>query len=155
MFKRLISDELLPPANEVREGYVFTGPQGWGVSAPLHAGIHTSWAGTPPHAGTPPWVDPPGRYTTPWAGAPSTPPRQVHPLSRYTPWAGTPPSRYPPARCMLGYTPPAQCMLTGMHSCLEKSSEIHLASIFNKEQIQMYSGPTHKIVLEMHVVTFC
>ena len=34
----------LPPANEVCEGYVFTGvclSTGRGVSAPLHAGIHT------------------------------------------------------------------------------------------------------------------
>ena len=53
---------LLPPANEVCEGYVFTGAylSMGGVSAPLHAGIHplgpeadTPWA-RHPRADTPP-----------------------------------------------------------------------------------------------------
>ena len=47
--------DLLPPAKEVCEGYVFTGVclSTWRVSAPLHAGIHTlprtdtPWADTP------------------------------------------------------------------------------------------------------------
>ena len=42
---------LLPPANEVCEGYVFTGvclSVHRGVSAPLHAGIHTPPGQTPP-----------------------------------------------------------------------------------------------------------
>ena len=88
---------LLPPANEVCEGYVFTG-------VCLSTGGST-WAGTPP----PGQVHPPGRLHplgryTPQAG---TSPRQVHlpagtptpppgrykpPLGRYTPQAGTPPA---------------------------------------------------------------
>ena len=57
---------LLPPANEVCEGYVFTGvclSTGRGVSAPLHAGIHTPRADTP-QADTP-------RQTPPLAGTPA------------------------------------------------------------------------------------
>ena len=83
---------LLPPANEVCVGYVFTlvclfrGGSTWAVTP--------SRTGTPPGRYTPgrfiPWAGtPPGRYT-PWAG---TPPGQVHLLGRYTPpppWAGTP-----------------------------------------------------------------
>ena len=47
----IVNRPLLPHANEVCEGYVFTGvclSTGGGVSAPLHAGIHTPLAGTPP-----------------------------------------------------------------------------------------------------------
>ena len=64
----------------------------------------STWAGTPPRAGTPP-----GRYT-PW---------QVHPPAgtphgRYNPpWAGT-----HPRQCMLGYGQQAGgTHPTGMHSC--------------------------------------
>ena len=54
----LLLSLLLPPANEICEGYVFTGvclSMGRGVSALLHAGIHTLG----PEADTP-WADPPG-----------------------------------------------------------------------------------------------
>ena len=80
---RCDTEHLLSPANEVCEGYVFTG-------VCLQEG--KTWAGTPPQ------VHPLGRYT-PQAG---TPPRQVHPPGRYTPQAGTPtlagtpPGRYNP-----------------------------------------------------------
>ena len=49
---------LLPPANEVCEGYVFTGvcPSTGGVSALLHAGIHSP---PPPREQTPPGEDTP------------------------------------------------------------------------------------------------
>ena len=75
---------LLPPANEVCEGYVFTGVcLSMGVSAPLHAGIHISSprepeADTPldrpPQADTPGQTHPPlrsawsrsGRYASHW-----------------------------------------------------------------------------------------
>ena len=49
-------------------------------------GRRSTWAGTPPRAGTPPGqVHSPGRY-------PSSryTPRQVHSPGRYTPWTGTP-----------------------------------------------------------------
>ena len=79
-----------------------------------------------PLPGRPPWADTPSRYT-PWADTPWAD----------TPWSDTPCPDTPcpvhtgmhtlPAHCMLGYTPPAQCMLaatasddihpTGMHSC--------------------------------------
>ena len=92
------SDNSLPPANEVCEGYVFTpvcqsscsrgGGKYLGSYAP---------AGTPSQAGTPPWqVQPPGqvyplpgRYTPSLAGTPS--PWHVHPPGQ------VPPGRYPPA----------------------------------------------------------
>ena len=62
---------LLPPANEVCEGYVFTGVclSTGGVSAPLHAGIHTPPGQTPPgqtppvHAGI---RSTSGRYASHW-----------------------------------------------------------------------------------------
>ena len=130
---------LLPPANEVCEGYDFTGvclstgggclphcmlgyTPPWGRSYP--PGRYTPWAGTPPWQVHPRQVHPSGRYTpqgryTPKAG---TPPWQVHP-----PWAGTPPGRYtprkvhtppPPAQCMLGYGQQAGgTHPTGMQSC--------------------------------------
>ena len=102
-------DTLLPPPNEVCEGYIFTR-----VCHSVH-GVG-EYLGRYPPAGTPPW------QVYPLAG---TPPQQVHPLagtppgrypplagtpqactppSRYTtPWAGTPPGRYTP-----GGTPPRQ-----------------------------------------------
>ena len=99
-----------------------------GVSAPLHAGIHTPPGRHTPQQAPPGQVHPLGRYTP----LGRHPPRQVHPLSRYIPWAGTSPGQiHPPTQCMLGYTPAAQqCRLgygqqaggthpTGMHSCSE------------------------------------
>ena len=83
---------LLPPANEVCEGYVFTRVclfRG-GVPGQLHhhGQVH-------PRAGTPPAGTPLGRYTP----------------GRYIPWAGTPPGQvhlprqvHPPEQCMLGDT---------------------------------------------------
>ena len=122
---RLFNDGplLLPPANEVCEGYVFT-----------HVCLSTGGEeylgryprpGTPPGRYTPSGRYPPGRYTpgqvppsqvhpqagTPsWAGTPplagtstqaGTPPRQVppgqaHPPWEGTPWAGTPPGQVQP-----------------------------------------------------------
>ena len=54
-----IAELLLPPANEVCEGNVFTGVclSGGGMSAPLHAGIHLPWTR--------------GRHPSPWADTPS------------------------------------------------------------------------------------
>ena len=104
---------LLPPANEVCEGYVFTP-----VCHSVHRG--STWAGNPPgrytpQAGTPLGrYIPPGRYT-PWAGIPLdryTPgrytslgrytPLQVHPPAGTPPWAGTPPGRYTPQTVHVG-----------------------------------------------------
>ena len=116
---------LLPPANEVCEGYVFTG-----VCLSTGGGDSTC-AGTPPRSA-------PGRYTpTPQQVHPQTstpllagtppgrypPPRQVPP-GRYTPQQVHPPGQFPPQG---RYTPRSQCMLgygqqaggthpTGMHS---------------------------------------
>ena len=64
---------LLPPANEVCEGYVFTR-----VCHSVHRG--GTWAGIPqqvhPTGQVPPWE------STPWAGAP--PPATVHARIRST-----------------------------------------------------------------------
>ena len=83
-------NELLPPGNEVCEGYVFT---------PVCQSF-CSWGGVPEQ------VHPLDRYTPragtpPWPGTPTPSPGQVHtpPMGRYTP-----PGRYTPAR----YTPPMQ-----------------------------------------------
>ena len=60
-------------ANEVCEGYVFTGVcLSTGGSAPLHAGIHTPRADIPGQ--TPPWADTPPGQTPPG----QTPPCAVH-----------------------------------------------------------------------------
>ena len=76
---------LLPPANEVCEGCVFTSvclSTGWGVSAPVHAWIH-------------PWdkrqtpADQRQTPTSPWDD------RQTHPPGGDT---------LPPAQCILGDT---------------------------------------------------
>ena len=92
-------NELLPPANEVCEGYVFTPVCqsfcSWGgVPEQVHPlGRYTPRAGTPPWPGTPtPWpgthpgqVHPsPGRYT-PLPGQVHTPQPGTHPQGRYTP----------------------------------------------------------------------
>ena len=86
--------DLLPPANEVCKGYVFTGVclstgGGEGVSALMHAGIH-----------------PLGRYT-PWQVHPlaGTPPGRYTPLGRYTYLAGTPPGQVSPP--WTGMPPPS------------------------------------------------
>ena len=95
---------LLPPANIVCEGYVFTcvclstGGSTWAV---------TPWACTPPGQVHP---TPPLGRSTPWGRYPlgRYTPGQVHPLGRYTsqgsytPWAGT--SRAGTAPC--ASTPP-------------------------------------------------
>ena len=112
-----ISDSiLLPPANEVCEGYVFTGvclSTGWGGGVcpiacwdtpPGTRGRHppgpeadTPWAdtplGQPPPGQTPPQDQrqtPPGR--TPPCPGPETDTlqRQTPPLGRHPPWANTP-----------------------------------------------------------------
>ena len=92
---------LLPPANEVCEGYLFRSvcqsfcsQEG---SASVHAGVH------PPAADTP-WEQTPHNQAPPGSrifSRPGTPPRgRHHPLEK------TPPPRAdtPPAQCMLGYT---------------------------------------------------
>ena len=68
-------------ANEVCEGYVFTGVclSTGGGSAPLHAGIHPPWQ-TPPRADTPSGRHP-LRQTPPQADTPSG----RHPLGRHPP----------------------------------------------------------------------
>ena len=78
--QQLEKKTLLPPANDVFEGYVFTRAcqsfcsQGGG-------GVDVQVIGTPPHTHKNiPSSHPPGRYT-PLAG---TFPRQVHPPGRYT-----------------------------------------------------------------------
>ena len=115
---------LLPPANEVCKGYVFTRiclstgrggvpgqvrPPSRYIPRQVHPlSRYTPQSGTPPWAGTPPsgQVHPlPGRYTPLQAGTP--PSRQIHPLGRY-----------PPPQCMLGYGQQAGgTHPTGMHSC--------------------------------------
>ena len=92
---------LLPPANEVCEDYVFT-------RVCLSTGGST-WAGTPPGMYTPLGRKHlPGRYTpwagtSPWAG---TPPGRYTPLGRYTPWQVHGQGRYTPPleQSMLGDT---------------------------------------------------
>ena len=69
--------QLLPPANEVSEGYVFTGvylSTGGGVSAPLHAGIHIPQD----QRQTPPWDQTPPRTDTPGQQAGGTHPTGMH-----------------------------------------------------------------------------
>ena len=67
----------LPPANEVFKGYVSqvsVCPQGWGVSAPLHAGIHP--VADTIRSITPPGGDPLGHHL----------PGSRHPLGADTSW---------------------------------------------------------------------
>ena len=121
----------LPPANEVCEGYAFTGVcLSTGGVCPI-----ACW--DPPQADTPQQVHPPGqtpprqvhppgqvhpRQVHPPAGTPLRQvhtPGQVHPLAGTPLWAGTPLGRYTPGQVhpLLGRytpwvgTPPAQCML--------------------------------------------
>ena len=103
---------LLPPANEVCDGYVFTRvclSTGGGVpgQVPPQDQVH-------PRAGTPPDRYPPGQVHHP---GPGTPPGQVHPQAG-TPPAGTPPRAGSPwtRYTSLGPgTPPwEQCMLGDM-----------------------------------------
>ena len=84
-----------------------------GVSAPLHAGIHTPWADTP-------WADILlGRH------------RRADTSEGMLGYTHTPlPSAcwdtHPPAQCMLGYSQQAgSTHLTGMHSCLVMNSIIY------------------------------
>ena len=121
---------------------------------------------TPPGQVHPP-EQTPGRYTPRQVHhpprqvhPPPTPPRQVHPLGRYplpsACWDTHPPAgihtpcsvhagiHTPPAQCMLGYSQQAGGTHSiGMHSCLEKSSEIHLASIFNRQRTDTDVLRTH------------
>ena len=85
---------LLPPANEVCEGYVFTGV------CLSRAGVclNACWDTHPPDR------YPLGRYT-PQAGTPH--------LGRYTPW-----QVHPLGQCMLGYSQQVGgTHPSGMHSC--------------------------------------
>ena len=92
---------LLPPANEVCEGYVFTGVC---LSRGECLGRYS------------PGQIPPGRYTPCLSGR--YPPGQVPSPSRY------PLGRYPlRPQCMLGYGQQAgSTHPTGMHSCLKCNS---------------------------------
>ena len=94
-----INFDILRPANEVCEGYVFTG-------VCLSRGVSASGPGrgSLPH--------PLGRHT-PWADIPrADTPLDRHPhLGRHHP--GQTPSPWvdaPSGQCMLGYTPTSQCM---------------------------------------------
>ena len=77
----------LPPANEVCEGYVFTGVcLSTGVSAPLHAGIHPP--GRHPRVEThTPWADPPGQTDSPLLGRHPHPPEQTPHWNAFLFWA--------------------------------------------------------------------
>ena len=88
-------DSFLPPTNEVCEGYdlhlsviLFTR----GVSASVHAGIHTPWEQTHSTGADTP------RSRHPWE---QTPPRSRHPPGADTPLPG---ADQPPVQCMLGDT---------------------------------------------------
>ena len=114
---------LLPPANEVCEGYDFTGVclstggGGGGCLPHCMLGYTPPGAGHTPLAGTPLWqvypprqIHPPRQVHRPQVHSPW----QVHPPGRYTlpgqvhpPWQVHPPRQVhtppPPAQCMLGY----------------------------------------------------
>ena len=99
-----MTNNLLPPANKVCEGYGFTR-----VCHSVHRGEYLARypQAFTPQAGMPSWVGtPPGRYPlgsyNPQAG---TPPRQVHPLGRYTPLGRYSPRQVPPNRYTLAGTP--------------------------------------------------
>ena len=71
---------LLPPANVVCEGYVFTRV----CHSFCSRGGWSTWQGTPPRADTPrDQVHPPGPGTSPW--------------TRYTPWSRHPPDQIHPS----------------------------------------------------------
>ena len=121
--------DLLTPANEVCEGYVFTNVcLSTGVFVcPLHAGIH--------------------------------PPGQVHPLGRYTPGRYTPPTGTPSRYTPLGHVHPlpsacwdthphAQCML----GCTPLSPALHSAcwDMVNKRAVRI---PLECILVDFMV--FC
>ena len=77
---------LLPPANKVCEGYVFT--RVCLSTGGLYLGRYPPQdQGNTPGPGTPLWDQ-----VHPWAGTPG----QVHPQTRYNPWAGTPSQVHPP-----------------------------------------------------------
>ena len=105
---------LLPPANEVCEGYVFRGvclSTGGGLPHCMLGYTHTPWA-EPCLGRHPPWqtLHPLDKHPHPWADTP---------LDRHPTRAGIPLGRPPPAQCMLGYGQQA-CGThpTGMQSCL-------------------------------------
>ena len=98
---------LLPPANDVCEGYVFTrvclSIRGEYLGRYLPKQVNPSGQ-LPLQAGTPPGQVPPGQVHPPG----QVPPGQVHPPGRYTPLP----------QCMLGYGQQAGgTHPTGMHSC--------------------------------------
>ena len=101
MISQLESTPFLPPANEVFEGYVFTGVclSPGGGSAPI-----ARWADNP-LARHPPRQTPLGRHPLPpWQTPPAPPGQTPSPL---------------PAQCMLVYGQKAGgTHPTGMHSCL-------------------------------------
>ena len=113
---------LLPPANEICEGNVFTGvclSAGEGANTPL--GRHTlPLPGQTHPAQTHPWADapwadtPPGRQhpwaDTPWADIPRQTPLDRHPPGQIPPGQKSP-GKHPwadtPTQCMLGYKYPS------------------------------------------------
>ena len=108
---------LLPLANEVYEGYVFTR-----VCQSFCSQRGSTWAGTPPLAGTPP-----GRYT-PRAGTPPTPPPGAVHAGRYGQQAG-------------GTHP------TGMHSCLEIKSLLRILTCFFIWRMGKHFGENSMLML--------
>ena len=87
-------NSLLPPGNEVCEGYVFTGvclSTVGGVPGQVHpqggtppGQIHSTWAGIPPGRYTPRQVQAAGQVHP--SSRCTIPPGQVHHWGRYTPW---------------------------------------------------------------------
>ena len=98
---------LLPAANVVCKGYVFT---------PVCYSVHRGDVCLSPCWDTPPWADSPWADTSPGQTPPGRHLSGRHPTPRQTPPRQTPPGRHPlgrrlPRQCMLGYTAPVQCML--------------------------------------------
>ena len=116
--KNYLSWKLLPPANEICKGCVFTGvcmSTGVGCASGPSGVCHTPRADTAPGQIPPLWAD-----TSPWTDTPSRyPPWAVHVgmhiLSPCPVHAGI---HQPLAQCMLGYGQQAgRTHPTGMHSC--------------------------------------
>ena len=123
------------PQTKLRKGYVFTpvchSVHG-GMSAPVHAGIHTSPVYTPPGQIPPKSRHPLGSRHSPKGDTlrevdtpleADTPPGSRHPLEADTPRSRHPPapgSRHPPP--MQKATVADGTLPTGMHSCLFCSS---------------------------------
>ena len=100
-----VNPKFLPPANEVCEGYVFTGVCLSTRGCLTHCMLgYTPLTGTPPGEVHSPGQTPPGRYTPAWSDTPAS-----------ECWD----TNTPPAQCMLGYGQQAgSTHPTGMHSCL-------------------------------------